>query len=320
MANLTTPVAAHAATFLGMPRCDDLASIEADIAIVGIPDTIPHDLASSRQPSSAAPAAIRSASLRLVPFLSHYDYDFGGPILAQRDVRIVDCGDVRADLGDYQANSQRATTVLRAVLDRGAIPIVLGGDHAVPIPVFRAFEGKPDIFVVQIDAHIDWRDERNGVREGLSSPMRRASEMPWVAGMAQIGIRGVGSARTEEFTAAEEYGSVIIGARDLRANGARSVLDRVPDHVRYYVTFDADALDPSIAPGINSPSFGGLSYVEATDLLRGLAAKGRVVGADFVEVRPERDVHDYTALLVARLILNLIGSLAHEGQVGRPQP
>jgi agmatinase len=318
MSSLTTPVAAHAPTFLSMPRCDDLATLDADIAIIGLPDTTPFDLASARQPSSAAPAAIRAASLRLVPFLSHYDFDFGGPILADRNLRIVDCGDVMAEPGEYAANSRRATEVLRAILDRGALPIVLGGDHAVPIPVWRAYEGRPDIFLVQIDAHIDWRDERNGEHEGLSSPMRRASEMSWVSGMAQIGIRGVGSARAEEFAAAHDYGSLIVGARELRSEGADTVLARVPDQPRYYLTFDADALDPGIAPGVGSPAFGGITYQEATDLLRSLAAKGRVVGADFVELQPARDVQDYTALLMARLILNLIGALAHSGQVGRP--
>ena len=319
MTSLTTPVPTNAPTFLGMPRCDDLSALVADIAVIGIPYTTPHDLGSSRQPSSAAPTAIRSASLRLVPFLGHHDYDFGGPILARRDVRIVDCGDVAAEPGQYAANSRRATEALGAILDRGALPIVLGGDHAVPIPVFRAYQGRADLFVVQIDAHIDWRDERNGEREGLSSPMRRASEMAWVTGMAQIGIRGVGSARTEEFDAAEDYGSLIVGARELRSQGVDAVLARVPERPRYYVTFDADALDPGIAPGVGSPAFGGISYAEATDLLRGVAAKGRIVGADFVEVVPDRDVQGYTALLIARLILNLIGAVAYSGQVGRPQ-
>jgi agmatinase len=82
------------------------------------------------------------------------------------------------------------------------MPIVLGGDHGIPIPVLRAFEGRGPITLVQIDQHIDWRDEVNGVREGLSSPIRRASEMSHIGEIFQIGLRATGSARTEEVEAA----------------------------------------------------------------------------------------------------------------------
>jgi agmatinase len=270
----------------------------------------------SRQYSSTAPAAIREQSLRFVDFLAHYDFDFRGPILAGRDVTIVDCGDVAMEPGRYPENSRRTTEAIRTILDRGAVPIVLGGDHAVPIPVFRAYEGHGDIHIVQIDAHIDWRHERHGTTEGLSSPMRRASEMAWVRGMTQIGIRGAGSARRSEFEDAWSYGSQIIGAEELHETGVASVLARIPDGERYYVTFDADGLDPSIAPGVLTRAFGGVTYFEASNILRGLARKGTIAGFDFVEVVPSLDVSNLTSQLVARLTLNLIGAMAHSGQIG----
>src|SRR4029079_3523189 len=124
----------------------------------------------------------------------HYDYDFGADIFAGRAVRIVDCGDVAMKPGAFAGNFAATTTAINAILDRGAVPFVLGGDHAIPIPVFRAYEGRGSMVIVQLDQHIDWREERNGVTLGLSSTMRRASEMPWVSGQAQIGLRAVGSA------------------------------------------------------------------------------------------------------------------------------
>jgi arginase family enzyme len=117
--------------------------------------------------------------------------------------------------GRYPQNSRRTTEASRAILDRGAVPIVLGGDHAVPIPVFRVYEGHSDIHIVQIDTHIDWRHERHGMTEGLSSPMRWTSEMAWGRGMTQIGIRGAGSARRQEFR-----GPLELRLTDYRRRGA----------------------------------------------------------------------------------------------------
>lgn len=182
----------------------------------------------------------------------------------------------------------------------------------------RAYEGHEPIFIVQIDAHIDWRNERNGVREGLSSPMRRASEMPWVKGMAQVGIRGVGSARAQEFADAEAYGSIIIGADEVHEKGIDAVLDRIPGDGPYYITLDADGFDITLAPGVASPAFGGLTYYQVMKLLRGVAQNGRVVGFDLVEVAPSLDIGNITSFLAARTILNMIGAMAHAGQVGRP--
>jgi agmatinase len=316
MSGLTVPVPLGRPAFLNADRASDVTSIDADIAVIGIPYTVPYGMDGTRQHSSTAPAAIREQSLSAAPFLTHYDYDFDGPLFAGRDVRIVDCGDVAATPGDFAGNSRRATAVIRAILDCGAVPFVLGGDHAVPIPVFRGYEGHGDIYIVQIDAHIDWRHERDGETEGLSSPLRRASEMPWVRGMTQIGLRGSGSARRQEFDDARAYGAQIIGAEELREIGVPRVLDRIPDGERYYVTFDADGLDPSVAPAVRSRAFGGLSYSEAARILRGLARKGTIAGYDFVEVAPGLDVSNLTAQVAVRLTLDLIGAMAHAGQIG----
>lgn len=310
------PVPVGKPSFIDAPRCDDLGTLEADVAIIGVPFGYPYDMAGSTSPSSTAPATVREQSMRWAPFLTHYDYDFGADIFAGRRVRVVDCGDVAMLPGEYARNSAATTEVIGAILDRGAVPIVLGGDHAIPIPVMRAYEGRGSMVVVQLDQHLDWREERNGVREGLSSPMRRASELACVSGMAQIGLRAVGSARQGEVDDATAWGSVQIRAQELHEQGVEAALARIPQAERYYITFDADALDPSIAPGVITPGFGGVSYYEAFEIMRGLANRGTIVGYDIVEIVPALDVNDITSHVCARLTLNLIGAMAHSGQIG----
>ena len=126
------------------------------------------------------------------------------------------------------AHSRYTEDAVRAILKAGAMPIVLGGDHGVPIPVLRAFDGDGPITLIQIDQHIDWRDEVNGVREGLSSTIRRASEMAHIGEIFQIGLRATGSARTEEVEAAHAYGAHLITAWELHEVGMDAVLAADP--------------------------------------------------------------------------------------------
>jgi agmatinase len=314
---LISPIPSGLPSFIDAERCKNLSELEADVAVIGVPYGVPYDLAGMRSPSAPAPGAIRAASRRFVKYLSHYDFDLGGPVFAGRDIRVVDCGDVYMRSGDFEANSQRTVDAIRAIRSSGAVPIILGGDHAIPIPVMRAFEDVGSMAVIQLDAHIDWRHEVNGITEGLSSPMRRASELSYVDGMAQFGIRGIGSARQEEVDAALEYGSRLVTAEEIHNRGIQSVLDRIPDAENYYITFDADGLDPSLAPGVNTSAPGGLTYFQAARLIEAVARRGRLVGYDFVEVVPDNDVGGITCMIAARFALFTIGVLAHTGQIGR---
>jgi agmatinase len=312
----TVPVPAGRPSFLDVPRCDNLEALDADVAVVAFPYTVPYTIEWSRQPSSWAPGAIREASLRYPAFLAHHDMDFGSDLFAGRRVRIVDCGDVFEVAGRYEDNARMGTAVLKEILARGAVPVVLGGDHATTIPMMRAYEGSGPVCVVHIDAHLDWRDEVNGIHDGLSSPMRRASELPWVTAMIQIGLRAVGSARRREVDDAAAFGSIRVRAEELHEVGVKEILRRVPEAAAYYISLDTDAIDPAIAPGINALEFGGLTYFEVSNLLRGIAAKGKIVGFDVVEIAPGKDHQSLTSLLAARLTLNLLGAMAHGGQIG----
>lgn len=317
MRELIEPIPIGQPSFLNAPRCHDLATLDADVAIIGVHSGVPYDIAGATAPAGAALGTIRAQSTRFERFLTHYDYDFGGEIFAGREVRIVDCGNVAMQPGRYQENNATTSAAIRAILARGAVPIVIGGGHEITIPVLQGYDGQPPMYLAQIDAHFDWRDEVNGVRDGLSSPMRRASEMPWISGMAQIGLRGVGSARRREADAARAWGSLIVGAQELHREGADAILARIPATERIYITFDADGLDPTLAPAVGAPAFGGVTYSEALALLRGIAAKGRIVGFDFVVVRPHLDVNHLSSHVAARMILNVLGAMAHTGQIGR---
>lgn len=302
-------------TFAGFRDCRDLDALEADVAVIGVPYVTPY-VRALPYTAATAPAAVRRESMRYAR-LGHYDFDFGGPLFAGRDVGCADCGDVTRGAETFRDYGRRVTEAIGKILDKGAIPFVLGGDHGTTIPVLRAYEGRGPICVVQIDAHLDWRDERDGLRDGLSSPMRRASEMAWVSSMVQIGLRGQGSARQEEVDAALAYGrSLLVRAEELHEDGMEAVVERIPDDGRYYLTIDADGLDPSIAPGVINPTPGGVTYYQTFKLIRGLARKGEIVGVDYVEVMPDLDLGGLTSLFGSRILLNVIGVLAHSGRIG----
>ena len=307
-------------SFAGVPVCTHLDELDAEIAIIGLHYVSPYPLklsaASAKSAEETAPDAIRRQSSIFVDHFHHYSFDFNDVLLAGRQVRIFDCGDIDKQPADGQQNPDNTTAAIRTILERGAIPIALGTDEGGIIPAMRAYDVCGALCVVHIDAHIDWRDERGGVREGYSSVMRRASEMPWIKGMAQIGLRGIGSARQREVDDALAFGSVFIRAREIHRQGIDACIKRIPAADNYLITIDTDALDTAIAPGVLFASPGGLTFDETTNLVRGIARRGSIVGINLFEVRPELDINYLTASTGAQLIINFIGTLAHSGQIG----
>ncbi|HSM38819.1 MAG TPA: arginase family protein [Candidatus Limnocylindrales bacterium] len=300
-------------TFLGLPGVA-IGSLEpnaADIAILGIPHGVPYPDMGLTAGCAAAPTAIRARSARVAEFMDHHDFDIDGPMLpAGSRLRLVDLGDVPGSPDDGPANQRAAQAAVRGVLDAGAVPIVLGGDDSIPIPVLRAYADAGPIWVLQVDAHLDFRHEVSGVRDGYSSPMRRARELPNVAGIVQVGLRGIGSARTQDVIDARAAGNLLVTARQLRERGVAWVLDQLPSEAAVFLAFDCDGLDPSVMPAVSGLSPGGLSYEEAGDLLHGFATRCRVTGAAFTELLPTRDVNDRSALVVVRLVMRLIAGIA----------
>jgi agmatinase len=298
-------------TFLGLPALAEPQPGEApEVAILGIPFGVPYPAPGHTAGCADAPAAIRARSRRLANFADHHDFDLDAPMLVgSPPLRVVDAGDVDGAPEDGPDNAARAESTARSLLASGAIPIVLGGDDSVPIPVLRAYAGGEAFTVLQVDAHLDFRDEVSGVRDGYSSTMRRAAEMGHVQRIVQVGLRGVGSARTSDVADARAAGNVLITARQLRDNGVESVLRELPRGEHVFIAFDLDGLDPSVAPAVSGISPGGLSYDEAGDLLGGVAERCRVVGAAFTELVPALDVNGVSALVVVRLVMRLLAGI-----------
>ena len=306
---LTQAPNVHPRTFLDFPLCLDLDDIQAEIAILGIPFGLPYSSQEMANDQSRAPDALRLASHRAFKARDRFDWDLGGTLLDGRSVRVVDCGNVTADLSDNGEHYRRAEAAARRIFQSGATLVTLGGDHGVPIPVMRALEGiAQDITLVHVDAHLDWRNESNGVREGYRSPVRRASEMAWIDKIVQIGIRGYGSLMSDEVEEARAYGADIITAYEMHDIGMDAVLARIPDGGPYYLTIDADGMDPTIMPAVISQAPGGLNWLQIRKLTHGLVKKGRVLGMDLVEIAPSYDHGTITLVHAERLICNFIGA------------
>ena len=201
---------ASGATFLGLPACDELSELDAAVAIIGAPIATPYpDFGTF---SASAPNAIRAAMDYYTPLGTHYDFEIGGSLFDEQFGTVVDAGNLATSESDFAGNRTLITNAVKQILQAGAAPIVIGGDDSIPIPVFQAFEGRGPFTILQIDAHIDWRDEVDGEKYGLSSTMRRASELPWVERIIQVGMRSVGSARAAEASIALAWGATIMVA------------------------------------------------------------------------------------------------------------
>lgn len=305
---LNLPFVGHC-TFGKQPACLDWDNIDADVAVLGIP----FDMGTQyRAGARFGPRAIREAST-LFSF-GHggaYDHEDDAVYLPTDKVRIVDVGDADMIHTDTIKSLDNAEFAMRKILASGALPVVLGGDHSVHIPCIRAFDDQEPVHIIHIDAHLDFVDERHGVRYGHGNPLRRASEMKHVTGFSQLGIRNVSSSNKSDYEAARAAGSDILSVRQVRKLGTEGTLARIPDGVRYYCTIDIDGFDPSIAPGTGTPSHGGFLYYEVLEILEGLTRKGKVVGIDLVEVAPDYDHAGITAFLAAQLLLNFLGFIFH---------
>ncbi len=305
---LDLPFVGHC-TFGKRPAVTDWDALDADVVVLGVPVDMGTQY---RAGARFGPRAIREAST-LFSF-GHggaYDHEDDVVYLPLDKVRIVDAGDADVIHTDTETSHANAEAAVRKILSRGALPLLLGGDHSVTIPNLRAFEDHGPIHVVQIDAHLDFVDERHGVRYGHGNPMRRAADMAHVSGFTQLGIRNVSSTAREGYEDARSRGSAILSVRQVRALGAGAVLERIPAGARCYVTIDIDGFDPSIAPGTGTPSHGGFLYYDVMEILQGLAKKHEIVGVDLVEVAPAYDPAGVTGFLAAQVLLNFLGYIFH---------
>lgn len=300
--------AGRAETFLGLPG----EAARAAIVLMGADTATPY--AGVGAYCAGGADAIRAGAADFAANLGHVNFDLDGPVLPD-GVVAVDAGQIETDAADPAGNRARIAARVAAAVGAGQVPVLLGGDDSLPIPVLRGLErlGAP-VWVVQIDAHIDWREAVGGERLGLSSPMRRASEMAHVAGIVQIGARGIGSARQADLADARRWGVHLWPMRRLAREGLAGALAPLPEGAPVMLAFDWDALDPAIMPAVIARTPGGMSYWTALEAIASVAARGPIVAATFCEFMAERDIDGQGARCAAGLVAATLGCIARAGR------
>ena len=258
-------------TFLGLPAAAPDA-VEGGVAILGADTATPY--ASVGPYCAGGPAAIRRAIGQYAANVAHHDFDVDGQLLPP-GTRAVDCGDVAVG-ADAAANRAAIRDACGAILDRGAVPILLGGDDSVPIPLIEALAARGPLAILQLDAHIDWRDEVGGERFGpLEHDAPRVRARRRRADRAGRPARDrLGAPRRPGTTPSPPASRSSAPARcTATASAARS--PRIPEGARVLVALDVDGLDPSICPAVLGPAPGGLLYWQVLELLDAVARRAR---------------------------------------------
>lgn len=268
-----------------------------DVALLGVP----YDFAVGYRPGARfAPAAVRAASGRYALPPEGF-YDFASDRHRLVGARLADVGDV--DLAQLETSKSfaRITASARRARSLGRLPVFVGGDHSVSYPLLLAFDDVPELHVVQLDAHLDYSEQRNATRFANSSPFRRAVEaLPNLTSITVLGLRGV-RADAEAYRSARERKHKLVSAREVHENLAAAI-ERLPRDAAVYVSIDVDALDPAELPGTSSPEPEGLSYGQLRDLVAATIDRNRLVGLDVTELAPDLDLSGRSALLAARLL------------------
>jgi agmatinase len=293
-------------TYGGQPYTEDPQELAgADVAIVGAPTD---DLVSDRPGTRYGPRAIRAASCPPGPHL-----ETGIDALAA--LRVVDFGDAPVIPADAKRSHEAIEATVAQVVDAGALPIVLGGDHSITEPDVRACARSGPVGLIHFDTHTDTGTEVFGVAFSHGTPMYKLVEAAHVdpARYVQIGLRGYWPGE-KEFAWQRERGITAFFMHDVRERGIRAVVADVLERVGagpVFVTVDIDVLDPAYAPGTGTPEPGGMTTGDLLWACREIASKVELVGADVVEVIPTGvGSADITALAADRVVRELLTGLA----------
>jgi agmatinase len=300
-------------TMFKVPSCADIASLDADVAFLGVP----FDQGTTNRPGTRfGPGAIRNSGVynyygylgdmasRPTAAAGYFDIDTHQHYLY--GLTMADCGDVNVVPSGVELTYERVKRSVSRILDRRAFPIILGGDHGITYPVLQAFSEFKSVDIVHFDAHMDYVHDYQGIRFTHGSPIRRCAELSFVNEITSIGVR---VARQEPFDDAIKRGNRILSADRFRELGATQAIAQVPRSDAIYVTIDIDVLNPAEAPGTGTPVVGGLTYLELREAIRRIPTRGRVVGLDLVEVSPPYDVSEQTSRLAGQLILDFLTSV-----------
>lgn len=296
-------------TFFNAPLCPDIQQLNADIAFIGVP----FDQGTLGRPGARfGPDALRDA-----PRAYSYSDPYGRQSAAEgffdidaqqellRGITMADCGNVPIVPSEITANFDRITRAVQQAAAQGALPAIIGGDHAITFPAVRGLSQFAPLNLVHFDAHLDYTHDIQDALYTHASPIRRCRELPHVGHITSVGIR---SARRIPYQEAIRDGSLIISRRRFRELGPQAVADLIPPAENLYITFDVDVLDPSQAPGTGTPETGGLFYEETRQCLTALLSKSNLVAFDLVEVAPPYDNSQLTVQIAARLIQDILAA------------
>jgi len=294
--------------FFDLPLAEPGEVRDADIVVIGAPAATPYSSVGSY--CADAPDAVRGA-FGWPGVLGHHDFDIDGYLLPE-GINALDWGNLDYSETDFEDNRDSIRRRVGQVLESGALPLVIGGDDSVPIPVLQAYRKYGPLTILQLDAHIDWRDEVGGETMGLSSNMRRASEMGWIENIIQVGARGIGSARPRDRQDALDWGVQFFPMREVVRNGIDPVIAAIPENSNLYIALDIDVMDPAVVPAVIGPAPGGFSYWQLLEILEAAAGRARIAGFNLVELMPTADVGGRGALVAARIVAMVMGLAARQ--------
>ena len=299
-------------SFLRAPIETDLGALDADIAVYGVPfDEGSPFLAGSRM----GPRSIREHSLRFpVSNAGLYDPETRRTYLAYEMANrtIADVGDVDVWPTDVKSTFDNAADLTRAVLARGALPVVLGGDHSVTYPIVKGYEDQEPLHVIHFDAHIDYAPFIHDLRFTNGHAFRHISPMQHVLSLTQVGIRSLRSVEAHIQDSVDD-GNRVMTMGEFHDVGPTGVAEVVSQGARTYVSIDIDVLDLPLIPGCVSAEPNGMTYAELRDTLAAIAEHCDVVGLDLVEVNPTLDVGTgVTSYLAAHTVLEFLGNICRQ--------
>lgn len=302
-------------SFLRAPIVTELDKLDADIAVIGVPT----DEGSPFMPGSRfAPRSIREHSLRFVgdePGI--YDPQRRRRFLARElgGERVADVGDADILPSNVVASFENITSTVGSVVGRRALPVVLGGDHAVTFPVVRAFASAASagpLYVVHFDAHLDYMPFVHGLEYTNAHAFRHIRAMEHVGGIIQVGIRSLRSTQVMLDDSLRD-GNAVVTMREFRRRGFPAVLAALPEGARCYVSIDIDVLDMPLVPGCVSAEPSGMTYDELRDTLVALCGHAEIVGFDLVEVNPMLDVATgVTSYLAAHTVVEFLAAICDQ--------
>ncbi len=294
-------------SFLHLDYCEDLTGV--DIALAGVP----FDLATSNRPGTKlGPKYLRSKVYKGVQVDEVLDFVIGDKL------RIVDTGDFKLMGGYLLDNFSLITEQMKKILDAGATPVIVGGDHSITFPELAAYyQVYGPMALIHFDSHLDTGMYQLSPTKEIythGNPFSNAMRKGYLDGnhTIQIGIRTGSPSRDDEFT--KVYGREILSARELHAISYEEAAKRIRDKVGNMptlVTFDIDFLDPAYAPGTGTPVTGGFSCYDAMMILETALPGLNIVGADLVEVEPFFDPCEITAISANHILAKLVSCIAY---------